>query len=178
MQYWTADPAHSSVEFAVKHMGIATVRGRFSEFDATAELDESLDPTVVSATIKAASITTGADQRDEHLRSPDFFDVEQYPTIEFRSTGIEPLGGNRYQATGDLTMHGVTKPVTLELERTDEISDPWGNRRVAATLTGTLNRKEWGLTWNQVLEFGALMVSEEVKLEITVQVVAEVEATV
>lgn len=175
---WTIDPTHSSIEFGVRHMGISTVRGRFHEFDATVELDEKGTPQLVSAEIQAASIDTGVEQRDEHLRSADFFDVENYPTLVFRSKVISPNGPQRYRVTGELTMHGVTAPLELELETSDEIPDPWGNRRMAGWLRGTLNRKTWGLTWNQVLEFGSLMVSEEVKLEIDVQVVARQEAMV
>lgn len=175
---WTIDATHSSIEFGVRHMGISTVRGRFHEFDATVELDDNGTPTRVSAEIQATSIDTGVEQRDQHLRSADFFDVEKYPTLEFRSKAILPSGPHRYRVAGELSMHGVTAPVELELETSDEIQDPWGNRRIAGWLRGTLNRKTWGLTWNQVLEFGSLMVSEEVTLEIDVQVVEPSEAVV
>lgn len=175
---WTADPSHSSVEFGVRHLGLSTVRGRFREFTAQVELDEQGEPQSIAAEIVAASIDTGVKQRDQHLRSPDFFDAERYPEIAFHATAIEPAGENRYRVTGDLTMHGVSAPVTLELETTDEMRDPWGNHRVAGSLSGKLSRKAWGLTWNQVLEFGGFAVSDEVKLEINVQVVAPQEATV
>lgn len=177
---WSTDSAHSSIEFSVRHMGIATVRGRFRDFAASAELDEQGNLEGITATIRADSVDTGVPDRDAHLRSPDFFDAERFPTIEFRATSIETLGDENYRVTGDLTMRGRTHAITLELRRADEINDPWGNRRIAGTLTGALNRKKWGLTWNQALEFGGLLVGEEVNLTIDVQVVASqaVEAAV
>lgn len=175
---WQIDPQHSSIEFGVKHMGIATVRGRFTDFDAQAELDEDGAPNAINATIRANSIDTGVADRDAHLRSPDFFDVDQFPTLDFRSTAIERVGENRYLVAGELTMRGATHPVSLELERTEEIADPFGNRRIAGTLSGKINRKTWGLTWNQVLEFGALLVGEDVKLTLDVQVVTPQAQTV
>lgn len=173
---WLIDPAHSSVEFSVRHMGIATVRGRFADFTAEAELDEGGNPKAITASIRAASIDTGVADRDAHLRSPDFLNVERFPTVKFRSTAIESLEANRARVTGDLTIRGETHPVTFTLERTDAITDPWGKRRIAGTLTGKLDRKTWGLTWNQALEFGALLVGEEVKITIDVQVTAPLTA--
>lgn len=169
---WSIDSSHSSIEFAVRHMGIATVRGRFRKFDGAVELDEDHRLRGVQVSIDAASIDTGVEQRDNHLRSPDFFDVARYPTIQFRSTGIERRSGGGYRLTGDLTMHGQTRPVTFDVEASEPVKDPWGNQRVAAEATGKLNRKDWGLTWNQVLEFGALMVGEDVKFTLEIEAVA------
>lgn len=175
---WNLDTGHSSIEFGVRHMGISTVRGRFTKFEAMPELNEDGLLTGVAATIDVASIDTGVQQRDDHLRSPDFFDAAQYPTMEFRSTDVERRNGRSYRVTGDLTMKGVTHPVTLDVEVSEPVKDPWGNERVAAEATGKLDRTKWGLKWNQVLEVGSLLVGEEVKFTIAVQVVAQVPATV
>ena len=175
---WNIDTTHSSVEFGVKHMGISTVRGRFRESSGSVELDEDGVLRGVDATIAAQSIDTGVGPRDDHLRSPDFFDVARFPAIRFRSTRVEQPGQGRYRVTGDLTMHGHTNPVTFEVEVAEPVKDPWGNQRVAASVTGTLNRKTWGLSWNQVLELGALMVGENVKFTFDVEAVAPQPATV
>ena len=160
---WTADLGHSSVEFAVKHLMISTVKGRFATFGATVVTEEGILKSI-TAEIDAASINTGIDQRDQHLRSADFFEVEAYPTITFVSQGITAKGNGEYTVQGELSMHGITKPATFQVEVDGtEIKDPWGNRRIGATATGKLSRKEWGLTWNQALEFGGVAVSDEVK---------------
>jgi polyisoprenoid-binding protein YceI len=124
----------------------------------------------VRVDVETASIDTNAADRDAHLRSADFFDAEAHPTITFRSTEVRPLGGDRFEVVGDLTMHGVTRPVELDAEVGDPVRDPWGQRRRAAVVGGRILRKEFGLTWNQVLEAGALLVGEEVKLSFDVQV--------
>jgi polyisoprenoid-binding protein YceI len=170
---WTIDPSHSTIDFAVRHLGIATVRGRFKNFTAQAELGPQGRLQKVEATIDAKSIDTGVADRDNHLRSPDFFDVAKYPEIRFVSTAIKPLGPGRTEVTGDLTMHGVTKPVSFVLEFSEAIKDPWGNRRLAAEASGKLNRKDWGLTWNQVLEVGGVVVSDEVKFSFEVEAVSQ-----
>jgi len=175
---WDLDTGHSSIEFGVRHMGISTVRGRFTTFEATPELSDTGVLTGVSATIDVASIDTGVQQRDDHLRSPDFFDAAQYPSMEFRSTEVERLNGRRYRVTGELTMKGLTHPVTLDVEVSEPVKDPWGNERVAAEAVGKLDRTNWGLKWNQVLEVGSLLVGEEVKFTIAVQAVAQVPAAV
>jgi len=166
------DTTHSSVEFAVRHMGLATVRGRFEKFDVDAEVNEQGVPTRIAATIDAASINTGTEGRDQHLRSADFFDVETYPTITFESKNIERKG-DEYVIEGDLTIRGVTKPATFNADITAFVSDPWGNPRAAAEATGKINRTDWGLTWNQVLEAGALLVSEDVRFTLNVQLVKQ-----
>jgi polyisoprenoid-binding protein YceI len=168
---WNVDPAHTSIEFSVKHLGIAKVKGRFNKFTATAEASEDGRLTRIEATIDASSIDTGVDQRDDHLRSPDFFDVAKFPEIRFVSTGVGQNGSGESVISGDLTLHGVTRPVTFSLEQEKAMKDPWGNQRIASTATGKLNRKDWGLTWNQLLELGAVMVGEEVKFTLEVQVI-------
>ena len=169
---WNLDPTHTTIEFIVKHLGIATVKGRFRTFSATAEAAPDGRLTRIEATIDANSIDTGVDQRDQHLRSPDFFDVAKFPEIRFVSTSIKPKASGESVVTGDLTLHGLTRPVTFTLEQGGAIRDPWGNQRIASTATGKLSRKEWGLTWNQALELGGVVVSDEVKFSLEVQVVA------
>ncbi|WP_027881535.1 YceI family protein [Meiothermus rufus] len=173
---WNLDSSHTSVAFVVKHMGLFNARGQFKKISGTLEADAQGVPSRIEAVIDAASIETGEAQRDAHLRSSDFLEVEKYPEIRFVSTQIEPLGGNRYRIQGDLTIRGVTKPVVLEAELSPPIKDPWGLTRTGATASGVLNRKDWGLTWNQVLEFGALLVGEEVRFNIEVEAVAAPEA--
>ena len=168
---WNIDPAHTSVEFSVKHLGIATVKGRFKKFSAIAEASESGQLQRIEATIEAGSIDTGVDQRDDHLRSADFLDAARFPEVKFVSTGIK-RSGDESVITGDLTLHGITKPVTFKLEQEKALKDPWGNIRIASSASGKLNRKDWGLTWNQALELGGVMVGEEVKFSLDVQVVA------
>jgi polyisoprenoid-binding protein YceI len=170
---WNIDTAHSSIDFAVKHLGISTVRGRFRQFSGVIDLDQGGELQGVEATIVSTSIDTGVEQRDKHLRSADFFEAETYPTITFRSHNVESLEEGRYRVTGNLTMHGQTHPVALDVVTASPVTDPWGNQRAAATVSGTLNRKLWGLTWNQLLEFGAAAVGEEVRFIIDVEAVAQ-----
>jgi polyisoprenoid-binding protein YceI len=167
---WAIDPAHTLVELAVKHMMFTTVKGRFASVAGTLVLDDA-DPSAssVEATIDAASIDTREEGRDAHLRSADFLDVETYPTIEFRSTHVVPRGGGRYVVTGDLTLHGVTREVSLEAELTGMGTDPWGNRRVGFAATTAIDRKDFGLTWNAALEAGGVLVGDEVKISLEVQ---------
>ena len=175
---WKIDTAHSQIEFSVKHMAISTVRGKFRSFDATVQTTERGELTHVDATIDASSIDTNIEQRDAHLRSADFFDVDNHPKITFRSTRIEKRDGSSYRVTGDLAMRGVTRPVTFEVELATQVKDPWGNRRAAAEAHGTINRRDWGLNWNQALERGGVLVSEQVKFHIEVQAVAQQQAAV
>lgn len=170
---WSLDTSHTSIDFKVRHMGIASVRGSLKVRSGTVETDEAGRPTRIEAVIDASSINTGEPQRDAHLRSADFLHAEQYPEIRFVSTQIEPLGGHRYRIQGNLTIRDVTKPVTLEAETSTPIKDPWGMQRIAASASGQLNRKDWGLTWNQVLELGALLVGEEVRFSLEVEAVAQ-----
>lgn len=164
---WAIDLTHSQITFAVKHLGISTVRGTFDRFDGTIDEDNG---TVNGAhiTIDVASLNTGTAQRDDHLRSGDFFDVENHPTATFVLKETTRTG-NELSAIGDLTIRGITKPVTLTGEIGGPAKDPWGNTKVSATLSTKLPRKEWGLTWNATLETGGLLVSEDVKLDIELQ---------
>jgi polyisoprenoid-binding protein YceI len=168
---WHVDPAHSSVEFEVKHMMIATVRGRFNEFEGTIEAAEDLNDSRVYGKVNAASIDTNDATRDAHLRSADFLDVENYPEITFESTHIEPLGGPEFRLTGDLTIHGVTRTVELDSIVEGAELDPWGNERVGVRVRGKIDRKEFGLTWQKLLESGGFLVGEEVKVMIDVSAV-------
>ena len=164
---WTLDPHHTNVGFSAKHLGVATVRGHFAKVDADLELDNPEDPTTGRGrvTIDATSITTGNEQRDAHLRSPDFLDVEKYPTITFTGKRVE-RDGDDFKVVGDLTIRDVTREVTLDYEHSGVVVDPFGNTKVGGTLSGTIERDQWGLKWNVPLGGGGLLVSEKVKLEI------------
>lgn len=174
---WTIDPTHTNVTFAVKHMAISTVRGSFERFTASGETDDRGLPTSLQMEIEAASVSTNNEQRDGHLRSADFFDAAHHPTLTFRSTGITGTP-DALTIAGDLTIRGVTRPVTLKAELSETVKDPWGSDRASLAITGRIKRSEWGLTWNQALEFGGVLVSDEVRLEIEAQgVAAAVEGT-
>ncbi len=164
---WVLDPAHSQVQFSVKHLGISTVRGTFDAFSGTIE-EENGQATAVTVEIDVASLDTGNEQRDGHLRSPDFFDVDNHPKATFSLTKFE-RSGDEVTATGDLTIRGTTKPVTLKGEIGGPATDPWGNQKVSATLETKIPRKDWGLVWNVALEAGGVLVSEDVKLSIDIQ---------
>ena len=168
MNTWTLDPAHSQIEFAVKHMMVTTVRGQFRRFSVDVDFDEE-NPgrSSVAAHIEASSIDTGMEARDAHLRSGDFFDADAFPELSFRSTNITP-SGDGYQIAGDLTIKGVTRPVTLEAEIGGVVPNLQGGRRAAFSATTKISRKAWGLTWNQVLEAGGLAVGDEIKISIEV----------
>ncbi len=168
---WKIDPAHSVAEFKVKHMMISNVKGRFTGVSGTLYLDENnVANSRVAASIDASSIATGDAQRDGHLKSPDFFDAEQYPTLTFRSTRIVPDGDGELKATGELTIHGVAREVTFAVEGpTAPAKDPWGNTRVAISATTKVNRRDFGLTWNAVLETGGILVGDEVTITLDVQ---------
>ena len=174
---WSVDPQHAVVEFSVKHMAISTVKGQFKSFTATGETNDAGVPTSLRMEIDAASITTNNEQRDAHLNSGDFFDVGAHTTITFVSTSIKG-DADDLTVSGDLTMRGVTKPVTLTGELSQTVTDPWGNKRTSIVASGKLSREAWGLTWNQALEFGGFMVSDDVKLHIEAEAVATNEATV
>ncbi len=168
---WQIDPAHSQVTFNVKHMMVAKVHGAFNEFSGIVNLDDQdLSKSDVEFTIQAASLTTHNEGRDQHLKSPDFFDVAQFPTITFTSKQVEAAGKGRYAVTGDVTMKGVTRSETFDVEAEGPSKDPWGNHRWGFTITGTLDRKNYGLTWNVALETGGVMVSDTIKIELEVQV--------
>ncbi|HEX7599660.1 MAG TPA: YceI family protein [Polyangia bacterium] len=168
---WDIDPAHSAVEFSVRHMMVTTVKGQFQKLKGTVELDEK-DPTksAVEVSIETDSLDTREPKRDGHLKSPDFFDAAKFPTITFKSTKIEKAGKGKFKITGDLTMHGVTKPVVLMAEGPSAaMKDPFGRTIRGAMATGKINRKDWGMTWNKTLDAGGMLVSDEVKLEINAE---------
>jgi polyisoprenoid-binding protein YceI len=170
---WHVDPAHSSVEFEIKHMMIATVRGRFKEFEGTLIAAENIADSRAFGFVKTASIDTNQPERDAHLRSPDFFDAERYPEIRFESTRIEPLGGARYRVRGDLTIKDVTREIELEASVEGAQRDPWGNDRVGMQAHGTINRKDFGLRWQQALETGGLVVGDEVRMLVDISAVKD-----
>jgi polyisoprenoid-binding protein YceI len=167
---WTVDPSHSKVGFAVKHMGIATVRGVFGEFSGALEIGERI---TASGVVKAGSVDTNEGQRDEHLRSADFFNAEEHPDLTFTSTRIEPDGDDEFVITGDLTMNGVTREVQLKAEVEGVDVDPWGNERVGLEITGQISRGDFGMTFNQALGSGNMLVSDKVKLALDVSAVKQ-----
>ena len=170
---WTAAPAHSSFGFSVKHLGIATVRGTFGEFEGKIVLDGDLADAKVTGSAKAASIDTSQPDRDTHLRSADFFDAETYPELTFESTSLTEVDEETFEITGDLTMHGVTKPITLKAVLQGTEVDPWGNDRVGFEITGQLERSDWGMKFNQALGSGNLAVSDKVKLTLDISAVKQ-----
>jgi polyisoprenoid-binding protein YceI len=167
---WTVDPAHSKVGFAVKHMGIATVRGVFGEFSGSLEVGDEIK---ASGSVQAASVDTNEAQRDEHLRSPDFFNAQEHAELTFTSTAIEADGDDTFTATGDLTMNGVTREVQLKAEVQGVDTDPWGNERVGLEITGQLSRGDFGMTFNQALGSGNLLVADKVKLALDISAVKQ-----
>jgi polyisoprenoid-binding protein YceI len=170
---WTIDPSHSTIEFVAKHMMITTVKGRFTEFTGTIVADEEhFADSTVEATMQAASLDTRSEQRDAHLRSPDFLDVERYPEVTFRSTGLRGTKDS-FELTGDLTIRDVTRPITLDVTFEGEGKDPWGGTRASFSAKGKFDRRDFGLTWNVALETGGILVSNEVKINIEAQVVAQ-----
>ena len=168
---WTIDPAHTSAQFAVRHMMVSTVRGDFGKVSGTVKLDEKdLTKSSVDATIDASSIDTRVEKRDQHLKSPDFLDVEKYPTITFKSTKVEPGAEGHYNVTGNLTLHGVTKPVTLDVEGSPKpVNDAMGKPRLGGMASTKINRKDFGLVWNKALETGGVAVGDEVTITIDVE---------
>jgi len=173
---WDIDLAHSNLGFTVRHLVISKVRGRFARWAGTLTLDEAHpERSQVEARIEAASIDTHEPQRDAHLRSADFLDTDRYPEITFRSTRIEKAGENRYQVTGDLTIAGVTRPVRLEVEALGRTKDPWGGERAGFSARTTIDRRDFGLVWNQALETGGVVVGEKVEIDIEVEAVKRAE---
>jgi len=168
---WNLDTSHSAADFAVKHLMISTVKGRFSKFDGKGETNPDGTLASVEMTLDVGSIDTNEPRRDEHLRSPDFFDAAAHPKMTFRSRRIDQKGAD-VTIAGDLTIRGTTRPVTLRGEFTGPSKDPWGNERAALAVNTKINRKEWGLTWNQVLEAGGVAVGDEVRISVEVEAVA------
>lgn len=168
---WTIDPMHTAAHFSIKHMMISTVRGGFGNVSGTVNYDgKNLVKAIVNARIDAKTINTGEEKRDEHLRSKDFFETEKFPEITFKSTSIKPKGKGKFAMTGDLTMHGVTKPVTLDVEGpSQEIKDKKGNHKVGFSATGTIKRKEFGISHNSVLDGGGVALGEEVPITLDIE---------
>lgn len=177
-QRWEIDSSHSGIHFSVRHMVIAKVRGEFARWSgAILAEDGDLAGARVHVVIDASSIDTGVADRDAHLKSADFFDVEHYPELVFDSKQVVVLGEDRYRLIGDLTIRGVTREVELEVEHGGSVQDPWGNQRAGFSARGTIDRKEFGLTWNQVLEAGGVMVGDRIKIELEVEAVLQAAAT-
>ena len=170
---WVIDPSHSSIEAVARHMMISKVRGRFHEFSGAIHVDKDPTKSWAEATIKAASIDTTSPDRDNHLRSPDFLDVENHPEVTFRSTSLTDQGDGRYLAEGDLTIRGVTKPVTLNVTFHGVAVDPFANTKGLFSATGKLDREDWGITWNAALESGGVLVRRSLDFEIEAQVVRQ-----
>ncbi len=169
---YNLDLAHTRVGFSARHAMVSKVRGAFNEFDGSVYLDtENPANSHIEITIKAASIDTRNVDRDNHLRSNDFLAMNEYPEITFRSTAVKQLDATHYAVTGDLELRGVTKPITVDFEFTGSATDPWGNLRVGFEGGATINRKDWGITWNAALEAGGVMVSDRVNLEFEVEAV-------
>jgi polyisoprenoid-binding protein YceI len=171
---WKIDPSHTTIEFSVKHMMITTVRGSFTSFDGTLQLDEQHPAAShVEGTVDVASISTNESQRDDHLRSADFFDVENYPQMRFRGTRVEHGGSDSFKLYGDLTIKDVTREVVFDVTNEGQGRDPWGNQRWGLSAATKLSRKDFGLTWNVALETGGWLVGDEVKVAIELQLVQQ-----
>jgi polyisoprenoid-binding protein YceI len=167
---WAIDAAHSEITFKVKHLVISTVTGKFKEFDASIETDnEDFDGAKITFETVINSIDTGNDDRDNHLKSNDFFNAAEYPKMTFESTSFKKVGDGEYKLVGDLTIRGNTKTVELDAEYGGTVVDPYGNTKAGFDVTGKINRKEFGLTWSAVTEAGSVVVSDEVKLNLNVQ---------
>ena len=169
---WNIDAAHSGINFSIRHLVVSKVRGRFAKYTGTLELDtQDLTRSKLEATIETASIDTGVGQRDDHLRSADFFDAATYPELRFVGKRIEKVSGNEYRVHGDLTIRDTTREVTLDVEYGGQAKDPWGNERVAFAAKTSINRKDFGLNWNQALEAGGVLVGEKVDIELELEAV-------
>jgi polyisoprenoid-binding protein YceI len=169
---WKIDAAHSHIEFAVKHMMISTVKGRFTDVTGTiTAVDDDPAASVVDISIATASIDTREPQRDAHLRSTDFFDAEKYPAITFKSTRVEDIRGDRFRLVGNLTIHGVTGEVALDVTSEGRGTDPWGGERAGYSAKTSIKRSDYGLRWNQALETGGVLVGDEVKIHIDLELI-------
>ena len=176
---WQIDSSHSGIHFAVRHLVIAKVRGQFSRWTGALEAPGGdFSRASLEVVIDASSIETGVGDRDTHLRSADFFDVERHPEITFTSTGVTPTDADRLRVDGALTIKGITREVTLDVEVLGRAKDPWGNERAAFSATTSINRQEFGLTWNQVLETGGVMVGERIDITIDIEAVRQAAAQV
>ena len=168
---YAIDRAHTTVEFVGRHLMITKVRGRFTDFDGEIVVGETPEQSSVTADIRTASVASSDEKRDGHLRSADFLDVDEYPTITFRSTNVDFQRDGTAKVTGDLAIKGVTRPVTLDVELEGAESDPWGGQRLGFSASTEIDREDWGLTWNVALETGGLLVGKKIRLELNVQAV-------
>jgi polyisoprenoid-binding protein YceI len=176
---WEIDSSHSSVHFAVRHLVIAKVRGTFTRWSGTVEVpDSDFSKATVAVAIDAASISTGVEQRDAHLKSADFFDVAEYPELRFVGKRTEVRSGDDIDVVGDLTIKGITREIVLHVERLGQAKDPWGNLRAAFSAKTSIDRKDFGLTWNQALETGGVVVGDRIEIEAEIQAVKQLEAQV
>ncbi len=165
---WVVDASHSTIGAVARHLVVSKVRGRFEEFEGTITVGEDIMESGVSLTIAAASINTGSEDRDAHLRSPDFLDVENFPELTFTSTSVIP-NGTGWRMTGDLTMRGETHPVSIDFEFLGVYPDPWGNQKAAFSGSATIEREKWGVNWNAPLEAGGVLVSKQLEIELEIQ---------
>ena len=173
---WNIDPTHSTAEFSVRHLMITNVKGRFGALSGVVNYSpEKPEAISIEATIDATSIDTRDEKRDGHLKSADFFDVEKFPTISFKSTSVKAKSKNEFDVTGDLTMHGVTKKVTLPVTFGGQAKDPWGNTRAGFDIETTLDRKDYGIVWNKALDSGGVMLGDDVKVAINLEAVKKVD---
>lgn len=170
---WVIDPGHADVAFVGRHLMFTKVRGRFTDVSGTVVIAEDPRESHVEVAIGMASVSSGSKDRDDHLRSPDLFDVERYPTATFRSTAVDWSGGRGAAVTGDLTLHGVTRPVVLDVEFAGATTDPWGAERAVFSASTEIDREDWDLTWNMALETGGILVSKRVRIEIDVETVRQ-----
>jgi polyisoprenoid-binding protein YceI len=173
---WAIDPGHAEVGFLGRHFGLTKIRGRFTRVAGTVQVASEPNTSTVEVTIEMASVESGSADRDNHLRSPDFFDVDNHPTAHFRSTAVT-VEGTRGTVTGQLTIKGVTRPVVLDVDYVGYARDPWDNDRAVFSASATLNREDWGLAWNMVLDAGGLLVSKQIDLEIEVELIRHDETT-
>jgi polyisoprenoid-binding protein YceI len=173
---WDVDPAHSAAQFKVRHLMVSSVRGEFRKVTGTVDLNEKdITRSTVDVTIDSSTINTGEPKRDEHLKSADFFDVAKFPVLTFKSRKVQKAGDGKLKVTGDLTMHGVTREVVLDVEGpTAPVKDPWGNVKIGTSAATKLNRKDYGLTWNAAVESGGVVVGEEVAIDLDIELVKRV----
>mgnify|MGYP001231150350 CR=1 FL=1 len=173
---WQIDYAHSHIYFTARHMMISKVRGRFEKWEGSIAFNEEKpEETAVHVTVDVASVNTREQQRDDHLRSPDFFNAAEFPTMTFKSTRVERTGEDTAKLVGDLTIRGVTKEIVLDVEYAGQAKSPWGTFSAGFSASGSLNRKDWGLTWNQALETGGMLVGDKISIEVELELVKQPE---
>ena len=171
---WQIDPSHSAVNFSARHMMLSTVRGQFEKFSGTVDFDEANPAAAaVDVTIEAASVNTKDEKRDGHLKSPDFFDVEKFPGLSFKSKNVQVIDSNHAKLNGDLTIKGISKPVVLDVEYHGQVKSPWGTTNAGFSASTKINREDWGLTWNAPLETGGVLVGKDIKIELELETIKQ-----